>query len=31
MECKVKNSEGTIYISDDVMMKVVGYAWAGKT
>ena len=26
MECKVKNSEGTIYISEDVMMKVVGYA-----
>ncbi len=26
MECKVKNNEGTIYISEDVMMKVVGYA-----
>ena len=26
MECKVKNREGTIYISEDVMMKVVGYA-----
>ncbi len=26
MECKVRNSEGTIFISEDVMMKVVGYA-----
>ena len=26
MESKIKNSEGTIYISEDVMMKVVGYA-----
>ena len=26
MDCKVKNNEGTIYISEDVMMKVVGYA-----
>ena len=26
MECKVKNNEGTIFISEDVMMKVVGYA-----
>ena len=26
MECKVKNDLGTIYIAEDVMMKVVGYA-----
>ena len=26
MECKVKNELGTIYIAEDVMMKVVGYA-----
>ena len=26
MECKVKNENGTIYISEDVMLKVVGYA-----
>jgi len=26
MECKIKNDEGTIYISEDVLMKVVGYA-----
>ena len=26
MECKVKNDYGTIYIAEDVMMKVVGYA-----
>lgn len=26
MECKIKNDIGTTYISDDVMMKVVGYA-----
>ena len=26
MECKVKNDMGTIYISEDVMLKVVGYA-----
>ncbi len=26
MECKVKNEYGTIYIAEDVMMKVVGYA-----
>lgn len=26
MECKVKNDIGTIYISEDVMLKVVGYA-----
>jgi len=26
MECKIKNEIGTIYITDDVMMKVVGYA-----
>ncbi len=25
-ECKVKNDLGTIYIAEDVMMKVVGYA-----
>ena len=26
MECKVKNEYGTVYIAEDVMMKVVGYA-----
>ena len=26
MECKIKNDLGTIYIAEDVMMKVVGYA-----
>ena len=26
MECKIKNDVGTIYITDDVMLKVVGYA-----
>lgn len=26
MECKVRNEYGTIYIAEDVMMKVVGYA-----
>ena len=26
MECKVKNDLGTVYIAEDVMMKVVGYA-----
>ncbi len=26
MECKIKNDYGTIYIAEDVMMKVVGYA-----
>lgn len=26
MEFKIKNSIGTIYISEDVMLKVVGYA-----
>ena len=26
MECKVKNENGTIYIAEDVMCKVVGYA-----
>ena len=26
MECKVKNEYGTIYIAEDVMMKVAGYA-----
>ena len=26
MECKIKNSAGTIFISEDVMLKVVGYA-----
>lgn len=26
MECKIINNEGTIYISDEVMLKVVGYA-----
>lgn len=26
MECKVQNAEGTIFISENVMMKVVGYA-----
>ena len=26
MECKVKNENGTIYIAEDVMLKVVGYA-----
>ena len=25
MECKVKNDLGTVYIAEDVMMKVVGY------
>ena len=26
MECKVKNDLGTIFIAEDVMMKVVGYS-----
>ena len=26
MACKVKNEYGTIYIAEDVMLKVVGYA-----
>ena len=26
MECKIKNDMGTIYIAEDVMLKVVGYA-----
>ena len=26
MECKIKNDIGTIFIAEDVMMKVVGYA-----
>ena len=26
MECKIKNDIGTISISDDVLLKVVGYA-----
>ena len=26
MECKIKNDLGTIYIAEDVMLKVVGYA-----
>ena len=26
MECKVKNEYGTIYLAEDVMLKVVGYA-----
>ena len=26
MECKVKNEYGTIFIAEDVMLKVVGYA-----
>ena len=26
MECKIKTDIGTIYISEDVMLKVVGYA-----
>ncbi len=26
MECKIKNENGTIYIAEDVMLKVVGYA-----
>ena len=26
MECKIKNDLGTIFIAEDVMMKVVGYA-----
>ena len=26
MECKVKNENGTIFIAEDVMLKVVGYA-----
>ena len=26
MECKINNDLGTIYIAEDVMMKVVGYA-----
>ena len=26
MECKVKNELGTVYIAEDVLMKVVGYA-----
>ena len=26
MECKIKNDMGTIFIAEDVMLKVVGYA-----
>ncbi|MBE5768209.1 MAG: Asp23/Gls24 family envelope stress response protein [Clostridiales bacterium] len=26
MECKIKNDIGTVFISEDVMLKVVGYA-----
>ena len=26
MECKIKNDSGTIYITEDVMLKVVGHA-----
>ena len=26
MECKITNDAGTIYISEDVLLKVVGYA-----
>ncbi|MDD3920879.1 MAG: Asp23/Gls24 family envelope stress response protein [Eubacteriales bacterium] len=26
MECKIKNEIGTVYIAEDVMLKVVGYA-----
>jgi len=26
MECKIKNDIGTVYISEDVMLKVAGYA-----
>lgn len=26
MECKIKNNIGTVYIADDVMLKVAGYA-----
>ena len=26
MECKIRNDIGTIYITEDVMLKVVGYA-----
>lgn len=26
MECKIKNDVGTIYITEDVLLKVVGYA-----
>ena len=26
MECKIKNENGTIFIAEDVMLKVVGYA-----
>ena len=26
MECKIKNDMGTIYIAEDVLLKVVGYA-----
>ena len=26
MECKIKNDMGTIFISEDVLLKVVGYA-----
>ena len=26
MECKIKNDVGTIYITEDVMLKVAGYA-----
>ena len=29
MECKIKNDVGTIFISEDVMLKVVGYAALG--
>ena len=26
MDCKIKNDMGTIYIAEDVMLKIVGYA-----
>ena len=26
MDCKIKNDIGTIYITEDVLLKVVGYA-----
>ena len=26
MECKIRNDEGTIYIAEDVMLKVAGYS-----
>jgi len=29
MECKIKNDIGTIYITEEVMLKVVGYAAIG--